>query len=115
MKQIGNGRGGIDAELEFCERFRWVIHGGRAIDCDETSQVGLFFILLGIEPIGTCEDLPVYMTCALSLIVKPVLGKFHRKAVVRRFVQSGNKPLHQLPGEQLKTPGLLNDVKIYFQ
>jgi hypothetical protein len=52
------------------------------------------------------------MTRRFAGIIQPVLGEFDRKSMERAFVQSYDKPLHDLSGEELQRAELLQAVMI---
>jgi hypothetical protein len=80
--------------LNFSLGSRRVEHGRRHIDGNEATQVGFFLVALGKQPVGAGIYFPIQVTGAFTLVVKAVLGKLYRKPVVRRLVESGNKPFY---------------------
>ena len=51
------------------------------------------------------------MPGTFSVVVKPVFCKLHRKAVVGRFVQAGDKAFDHLFSQQLHVSKLLNIIQ----
>ena len=59
-----------------------VVHGGRHIEQYVAAQVGFLFKALHKQLIGAGVYLPVYVANTFAAVVKPMLRKLYRKAMV---------------------------------
>lgn len=78
-----------------------IVHARRAVQSNYTAQVGFFFVLLGVEPVGAGKYFPIDVAGTLAFVVKAMFGKLNRETMVGRLMQPGNKTLNQLFGQQL--------------
>ena len=70
---------------------------------DIPAKVGFLLELLDIEPIGLAIHFPVDVTDIIPGHVLAVFGEFHRKPMIRAFVQANNEALHHQPGLEFHT------------
>ena len=84
------------------------MHGCGVIDQDAASEVGFFLVLLGVESVRPGKDLPVNVSGAFTKIVKLVLSKLDRKAMIRRLMQAGDEAIHQLLGNESQVVVLID-------
>ena len=84
-----------------------VVHRRGIVDKHLASQVGLLFIPLCVEAVGSPEQFPIDRPDRFPCVVKPVLGKFNAEAMKRAFMQPRDKPFHHLAGEDFKGGELL--------
>ena len=87
-------------------------HARTLVNDQLTAQVGLLFVAFNEKFFGTAIEFPVDMTDRFARIVKPVLGKFHRKTMERTFVQPRNETFDNLPRQKLQTAELRQMVPI---
>ena len=66
------------------------------------TEVGLLFKPFDKELVGTAVELPVDVADGLAEGVLPVFGKLHREAMKGTAVQTDEKALHDLAGEELE-------------
>src|SRR5690625_3832726 len=78
-----------------------VRHRRRYVEHHVVAQVRLFLELLDVVSIRLGEYLPVDVAQLIARIVRPVLGKFDRKAVVRALMKARHEAFDNQAGAQL--------------
>lgn len=92
----------------FCIREQ---HRRRGVDNQLAAQVGFLFVLLYKKLVGSRIEFPVDVLGRFALVVEAVLGKFHRKAMKRAAVQTGNKAFYHFAGNQ---PEVIELMKLLY-
>lgn len=107
-KEFDEDGSGIDGEgelvglLETAMAFEREQHGTAVVDDDMATEVGLFGKAFDKEFVGTAIELPVDVFGRLAGVVEPMFGKLDREAVKRALVETGNKALDNLTGEEIQ-------------
>ena len=87
-------------------------HARTLVDDQLATQVGFLFVAFHEKFFSTAIQFPVDMTDGFSGIVKPMLGKLHRKAMKRAFMQTRNETFDNLSRQKLQTAELRQMVPI---
>ena len=74
-----------------------VPHRLAAIEQQVTLEIGLFLVLLDVQPVGLRPDAPVDVLEFVPRHILAVSGELDGKAVVRAFVLAGEETLHDQP------------------
>ncbi len=92
---------------QLCPRTKiLIIHRTARIQQNVTAEIGLLFIFFHEKTLSFAKNFPVDMLDFITGIVWTMLGKLYTKAVMRTFVQAGDKSLNnfsraQFQGRQL--------------
>ena len=90
----------------------WKTHARTLVDDQLATQVGLLLVAFHKQFFGTAIEFPVDMTDGFAGIIEPMLGKLHRKAMERTFVQSRDETFDNLSRQKLQTAELRQVVPI---
>ena len=77
-------------------------HRGAGVQEDLGAEVGLFFILLDVEPVGPAQNPPVEVARVVAGAVLAVLGELDAEPLVGAGVQPRDEPLDHAAGHQRK-------------
>ena len=76
------------------------------------TQVGLLFVLLDEEPIGTSVDAPVDVPDVVTGDVRAVVCELDTEALVGALVQSADEPLDDVTRPQLEALDLAENLRL---
>lgn len=112
IEQVREGRSRIGAEADFRVRLGRVIHRRGYVDGQQAPQVCLFLVTFRKQLVRPGVHLPIDVPGTFAFIVKPVFRKFDRKTVVGRLMESRQKTLHHLPGQDFETDVLFDVAEL---
>ncbi len=87
------------------------IHRGGTIHQQVSIQIRLGLELLDIKAVGLGVHVPIDLPKIIAGRVLAMLAELHRKAVIRRIVQAGEKPFDDEAGLQVQPPDLADDIR----
>ena len=87
-------------------------HGTAGVQHQHGAEVGLFLVLLDVQPVGAGEKLPVDIAGLVAELVRPMLGEFNRESAAGRAMQPPEKTLDDALGDQLDSAQAGDFVRI---
>jgi hypothetical protein len=98
--QVTQSYGGQCGDIILASLSGSIAHRFTGIHEHPGDQVGLLFILLEVETLGTSEHFPIDVFEIVSGNIRAMLGELHGEAMAWAAVPAGQHPFHHLPGFQ---------------